>query len=80
MYEEGIIAQSDVGHRYACSSDIFLKTWVCVLSEYISFTEFNVSLDTYLHTLYACGYISYNSVRWLNSQNNKTVIPLVAHI
>jgi len=32
------------------------------------------------YSVYACGYISYNSVRWLNSQNNKTVIPLVAHI
>ena len=53
VYEEGIIAQSDVEHRCACSSDIFLKTWVCVLSEYISFTEFNVPLDTYLHTLFA---------------------------
>jgi hypothetical protein len=31
----------------------FLKIWVCVLSEYISFTGFNVSLDMYLHTLFA---------------------------
>jgi hypothetical protein len=53
MYEEGIVAQSDVEHRCACSIDIFLKTWVCVLSEYISFTGFNVSLDMYLHTLFA---------------------------
>jgi len=52
MYED-IVAQSDVEHRCACSSDIFLKTWVCVLSEYVSFTEFNVSPDTYLHTLFA---------------------------
>ena len=25
MYEEGIVAQSDVEHRCACRSDIFLK-------------------------------------------------------
>jgi len=56
MYKEGIVAQSEVEHRCACSSDIFLKTWVCVLSEYISFTEFNVSLDTYFRTLFDFSY------------------------
>jgi len=35
------------------SISFFLNIWVCVLSEYISFTEFNVSFDTYLHTLFA---------------------------
>jgi len=35
------------------SVSFFLKLWVCVLSEYSSCTEFNVSLDMYLRTLFA---------------------------
>jgi hypothetical protein len=47
MCEEGLIAQADGEHRCACVSVVCPKTWVCDLSEYISFTGFIASLDTY---------------------------------